>query len=336
MSSFPIGVPALGALSYTNAQVISNAIARAGLGMTGNVYYCDPVNGLDGNPGNLPSNAVQTLAAGYALLTSGNNDVLVLIGNGASTGSARITTFTWAKSACHLIGVCAPSALSQRARIANPTTSGLTITANFFIVSGSGCLFQNISWFVGAGAGQTGIAASICLTVTGQRNAFVNCDIEGMGDSTSAVSSTSRNILLNGGGENIFSHCNIGLDTVIRTSANASVELQGGTARNSFEGCTFLMWSSDGLQYFLYGTGASCMDRWVFFRGCNFMNSVKPAGGTACALAFSLPSTANGQVNFDATSGLFGVTAIGDATTKALTYVSGGTATNGVKGVVAT
>ena len=78
------------------------------------------------------------------------------------------------------------------------------------------------------------------------------------------------------------------------------------------------------------------MDRWVFFKGCNFMNAIKPAGGTACALAFVLPSTANGQVNFDATSGLFGVTAIGDATTKALTYVSGGTATNGIKGVVAT
>ena len=336
MSTFPLGVPSLGALNYTNAQTISNAIAQSGIGTTGNVYYCDPVNGLDGNLGNLPTSAVQTLAAGYALLTSGNNDVLVLIGNGASTGSARVTSFTWAKSAAHLIGVCAPSAISQRARIANPTTSGITITANFFIVSGSGCLFQNISWFVGAGAGQTGIAASICLTVTGQRNAFVNCDIEGMGDSTSATSSTSRNILLNGGGENIFSHCNIGLDTVIRTSANASVELKGGTPRNSFEDCTFLMWSSDGLQYFLYGTGNNCMDRWVFFKGCNFMNSVKPTGGTSCALAFVLPAGAGGQINFNATSGLFGVTAIGDATTKALTYVSGGTATNGVKGIVAT
>ena len=78
------------------------------------------------------------------------------------------------------------------------------------------------------------------------------------------------------------------------------------------------------------------MDRWVLFKGCNFMNSVKPTGGTACALAFVLAASAGGQINFDATSGLFGVTAIGDATTKALTYVSGGTATNGVKGVVAT
>ena len=336
MSTLPLGLPALGALSLTGAQAIQNAVATAGLGTTGNVYYLDPVNGQDGNLGNVPSSAVQTLAAGYALLTSGNNDVLVLVGNGASTASARVTTFTWAKSACHLIGICAPSAISQRARIANPTTSGLTMTANFFTVSGSGCLFQHISWFVGAGAGQTGIAASICLTVTGSRNAFVNCDIEGMGDSTSATSSTSRNILITGGGENLFAHCNIGLDTVVRTNANASIELKAGTPRNSFENCTFLMWSSDGLQYFLYGAAAGCLDRWVLFKGCNFINSTKSGAGTACALAFVLAASAGGLVAFDATSGVYGVTAIGDATTKALTYVSGGTATNGVKGVVAT
>ena len=336
MSSFPVGLPNLGAISYSGAQAIQQSIARSSLGMTGNVYYCDPVNGLDGNNGQLPSTAVQSLAAGYALLTSGNNDVLVLIGNGASSGSARISTFTWAKSACHLVGVCAPSALSQRARIANATTTGLTMTANFFIVSGSGCLFQNISWFVGAGAGQTGIAASICLTVTGSRNAFVNCDIEGMGDSTSATSATSRNILIQGsGGENLFSHCNIGLDSVVRTNANASVELSAKTVRNSFEDCTFLMWSSDGLQYFLYGAAAGCLDRWVLFKGCNFINSVKSGAGTACALAFVLPASAGGQICFDSTSGLYGVTAIGDTATKAQTYVSGGTATNGVKGVIA-
>ena len=334
MSSFPVGLPNLGAVSYAGAQAIQQAIARSATGMTGNVYYLDPVNGLDGNNGQLPTSAVQTLSAGYALLTSGNNDVLYVIGNGASTGSVRVTTFTWAKDACHLIGVCAPSAISQRARIANPTTSGITITANFFTVSGNGCLFQNLSFFQGAGSGQTGIAAAICLTVSGSRNAFINCDIEGMGDSTAATSASSRNLLLTGS-ENIFGHCSIGIDTVIRTNANASVELKSGAARNSFEGCTFLMWSSDGLQYFLYGAAAGCMDRWVLFKGCNFMNSVKPTGGTACALAFVLAASAGGQINFDATSGLFGVTAIGDATTKALTYVSGGTATNGVKGIVA-
>jgi 4-hydroxy-tetrahydrodipicolinate synthase len=43
-----------------------------GMGITtGNVFFLDPVNGLDVNDGTSPANAVKTLAVGYALLTSG-------------------------------------------------------------------------------------------------------------------------------------------------------------------------------------------------------------------------------------------------------------------------
>jgi hypothetical protein len=45
---------------------------------------------------------------------------------------------------------------------------------------------------------------------------------------------------------------------------------------------------------------------------------------------------AGGLICLDATCGVFNVTAIGDATTKGQTWVSGGTATDGVKGIVAT
>lgn len=331
----------LGSFTSLSVAAINAALGQAGFGTTGNVYYCDPVNGLDTNDGQTPNapqlsgghGPVQTLLAGYNLLRSGFNDVLVLIGNGAASGSARITSFTWAKSAAHLVGICAPSAISQRARIANPTTAGLVITANFFTVTGSGCLFSNVSFFQGAAANQTGVVAAILLTVTGSRNAFVNCDFEGMGDATSATDSGSRCILLKGaGGESFFSHCNIGLDTIVRTSANASVEISAGSPRNIFENCTFLFYSSDGLQYALLVAAAAAMDRFVLFKGCNFIASI----GTKIALLFSLVANAGGMLCLDSTSGVFGVTAIGDATTKPQSWVSGGTATNGVKGVVAT
>lgn len=335
----PANTP-VGAFTNLTIGAINAALAQAGLAATtGNVYYCDPVNGLDTNDGQTPNavqlsgghGPVQSLQAGYNLLRSGFNDVLVLIGNGASTGSARITTFTWSKNAAHLIGVCAPSAISQRARIANPTTAGLVITANFFTVSGNGCLFSNLSFFQGAGAGQTGVVAAILMTITGSRNAFVNCDFEGMGDATSATDAGSRNILIKGGGaENYFLHCNVGLDTVERTNANASVELQNGSARNYFEDCTFLFWSSDGLQYALLVATAAAMDRFILFKGCNFIAGV----GTEIAAVFHAVAGAGGIICFDSTSGVFNVTALGDATTLGQTWASGGTATNGVKGVV--
>ena len=323
-----MGIVNYGAFTIQAAQLIQNAINQRGFGVTGNVYYCDPVNGLDTNNGQLPASGgvagqgpVATLAAGYALLRSGFNDALVLIGNGQSTGSARITTFTWSKNAAHLFGICAPSAVSQRARIAFPTTSGLTVTANFFTVSGNGCLFSNLSWFQGAGAGQTGIAAAICMTVSGQRNAFINCDFEGMGDTTASADAGSRNLLLSGG-ENYFLHCNVGLDTIQRTNANASVEITTAAARTLFEACTFLFDSSDGLQYALLGNAASAMDRWVFFKGCNFINAIN-SGSTAIAQLFHLVASVGGIIAVDADSGSYGVTATGDATTKAQTYVMG-------------
>jgi hypothetical protein len=331
MSSFPAGLPNLGSLTLAGANAIQSAINRMGLGVTGNVYYVDPVNGLDVNSGLSPKSAVQTLAAGYNLMTSGNNDVLVLEGNGTSTGSARTSaTFTWAKNACHLIGVCAPSMVSQRARIAPLATAAAF--ANFFVVSGNGCLFQNLSFFQGFTAG---VAAEICLTVSGQSNAFINCDIEGMGDATGATDAGSRCVLLSAG-ENYFGHCNIGLDTVIRTGANATIEISSSAARNVFENCTFLSWSSDGLQYVLLAAAANALDRWVLIKCCEAINSVNSTGGTALAAFAHMVASCGGILAFDSGSGLYGFTAIGDATTKGQTYVSGGTATNGVKGIVAT
>ena len=335
----PLGIVEYGAFVPSTAQLIANAIGAMGLGMTGNIIYVDPVNGLDGNTGLSPVRdgsssvgPVATLAKAYAIGRSGYNDVIVLIGNGASTGSARITTFTWAKNALHLVGVASPSAVSQRARIANPTTTGIIITANFFTLSGNGCLFQNLSFFQGAGAGQTGIAAAICMTVSGQRNAFVNCSFEGMGDTTASVSATSRSLKVSAG-ENAFYHCTIGLDTVARTNANASVEISGNAGRVLFEDCLFPINSSDGLQYAFLAAAASAFDRWVLFKRSNFIASGTATAQLMHAVASSGSST--GKICLDSGCGTYGVTALGDATSLTQIWVAGGTATTGTKGIVA-
>ena len=341
MSPLPSNTP-VGAFTNLTVAAINQALAQAGLAATtGNVFYCDPVNGLDTNNGQLaaPSGAagqgpVQTLQAGYNLLRNGFNDVLVLIGNGQASGSARLAAaFVWSKNAAHLIGICAPSAVSQRARIAPFTGAAQAAFANFFTVSGNGCLFSNLSWFHGFNAG---VAASICMTITGSRNAFLNCDFEGMGDATSAADAGSRSILISGGGqENYFGHCNIGLDTVQRTNANSSVEIAGGGPRNTFENCTFPVDSSDGLQYMLLVANAAGLDRWVFFKSCMFMNALG-SGSTILAALFHIVAAAGGIALLDINCNWIG-TAIGDAATKAQVYMGGvaGVATGG-KMIVAT
>lgn len=316
----------VGAFTNVTIAAINAALVQAGLvGTTGNVIYLDPANGLDTNDGLTPSTTpgghgpVQTLGAGYNLLRSGFNDVLVLIGNGTTTASARLAAgFTWSKNAAHLIGVCAPSAISQRARIAPFTGAAQAAFANFFTVSGNGCLFSNVSWFQGFTAG---VAASICLTVSGTRNAFINCDVEGMGDATSAADAGSRNILLKAD-ENYFYHCNIGLDTVARTNANASVEFAGGCARNYFERCTFPFLSGDGATLGVLGTGAACMDRWQLFRDCVFVNCIKSTG-TAMTVLASLTNAAPGGLLAYHTCILIGITKFGDTNGLANSYCYG-------------
>jgi hypothetical protein len=326
----PMGLVQFGSFSVSAAQQIQNFIQSQGFGTSGNVYYCNPASGNDLNNGLTPASAVQTPAAGYALLTSGNNDILVLVGNGATTGSARLSSgFTWAKNAAHLIGVAPPSVTYNYCRIA--PTSGVTAFANFFTVSGNGCVFKNLEFWHGF---STGIAAMICLTVTGQGNCFINCHIAGMGDAASAVSSTSRCVLLSGTGasDNYFGNCAIGVDIVVRTSANATVEIAGNAPRTIFENCYFPVYSSDGNQYILLVAAASGLDRWVMFKGCMATAFV---GGTALGNFASLAAGCGGILILDSTTGLYNITAIGVAGTKSQTFVSGATSTGGVRGIVA-
>ena len=319
MSTTPMGITQFGAFTPSAAQLIQNAINQAGFGSTGNIFYCDPINGLDSNNGQLPATVpgttqgpVKTLGAGYNLLRSGFNDVLVLIGNGQASGSARLSAgFNWAKNAAHLVGICAPSQISQRARIAPFTGAAQAAFANFFTVTGNGCLFSNLSWFHGFTAG---VAAAICLTITGTRNAFVNCDIEGMGDATSAADAGSRNILIKAD-ENYFNHCNIGLDTVSRTNANASVEFASGCARNIFENCLFLFYSGDGNTLGVYTAAAAASDRFQLFNGCTFINAIKSAATAMTALC-TLAAAMGGMLVFK-NAILVGISAFGtDATSK--------------------
>src|SRR4029077_15517143 len=111
-------------------------------------------------------------------------DVCYLLGDGAATGTARLSTalaasvtssattgtLTWSKNACHLIGVTAPAMNFQRARIAPPSgtyTQSTFGSGNFVVVSASGCIFANFSLFNGFSTGGTN---QICWTVNGSRN----------------------------------------------------------------------------------------------------------------------------------------------------------------------
>lgn len=298
------------------------------IGPFGDVFYCDYANGSDSTGDGTADKPFQTLSAAYTEATSGANDVVVLVGDGGTAASQRQTAaLTWSKSAVHLLGISAPTLYSQRARIA-PTTTATAYTP-LITISGNGNVFANIQFYHGFATGTT---AQIAISLTGSRNVFRNCHIAGMADDASAQDAGSRCIKFATGGENLFDHCVIGVDTVTRTAANASLEFATGTARNVFKKCVFPFMTSAATPLGYIGSAAACMDRHQIFADCAFINAVASTSTTMSGLG-TLAASAGGLLLFKNPT-LVGITEFGtDATTRALCYVDGAAPTAATSGI---
>jgi hypothetical protein len=321
-----------GALTNKNITDLNANFAAVLGGLTlGNVIYCQPSSvGVSPVQDGSQQYPYQSLAAAYGAGRSGKNDIIVLVGNGAASGTARVNaSFTWAKDALHLIGVASPVFYSQRARIA--PSSGTTAFTPFFTISGNGCIFQNIQWFMGF---TTGTTSQVGMVLTGSRNYFQNCAIDGMGDNESAQSAGSRSLVIGSGGsgENVFVDCSIGVDTITRTQANASVEFAGGTARNVFRNCVFPFMTSAAGVLGILGTGAACMDRHQIFDNCTFVNAIKSTSTTMTVLG-SLTSASPGGLIIFKQCILLGIGEYGDANALANSYIDGFTGAAATSGI---
>lgn len=300
-------------------------------GGAGNILYLNPASGNTDLPADgSESKPYTTLDAAYTAARSGKNDIILLVGDGTTSATARVNSaFTWAKDALHLIGVCSPVLYSQRARIA--PTSTTTAFTPFFTISGNGCVFQNIAWFHGFATGTT---SQINMVVTGSRNYFQNCHIAGMGDAESAASAGSRSLKIGSGGsgENVWVNCVVGLDTVTRTAANASVEFAGATARNVFQNCLFPLMTSAATPLGILGTGNGCVDRHQVFDNCSFINAIKSTSTVMTVLASFTTASPGGLLLFKQCI-LLGITDYGDTNGLANSYIDGFTGAAATSGI---
>lgn len=310
-----------GAFTRQNISDINSNFSQVLPFTSGNIIYLNPASANTLAQDGSAQRPYTTLAAAYSATRNGMNDVIVLVGNGATSATARVeAAFTWSNNATHLIGIASPVLLSQRARIA--PTGSTTAFSPFFTVSGSGCLFQNIEWFHGF---TTGMATEICMTVTGSRNYFKNCQFAGMADTdhASADGAGSRHLKIGsaGSGENVFEDCTIGEDTTARTTTNASVELAGGTPRNIFRRCYFPVFATNAGVLGILGTGNACVDRFNEFHDCVFVNSIKSGAGTAMTALGSFTTGAPGGLVVLKGCAAIGVTKFGDTNFLANSYI---------------
>lgn len=283
------------------------------------VFWVDPANGSDQQDGNTLQQALQTITEAHSRMTAGLNDVCLLVSDGSTTGTARISElFTWSKNACHLVGLGAPS-YNNRARIG--VTSGATAFANFMKVTASGCIFKNFSIF-----NDNAIAAQKTWIEQGGRNYYEDILFGGMGDTTSVASTTSRIMELGGSGasgENVFNRCTFGIDTQSRSVANSTIEFVGSSKRNLFRDCLFNMRAGATTALHIKSSGTNPLETFQMFKDCIFHNTYPHSSASLMAAVATLAASGNGRLIMNGCT-RFGATDWGtDATSLAQMYVAG-------------
>jgi len=237
----------------------------------GKIVYVDPANGSDLYTGRTPKQAVKTLTCGYDKLSDNCNDILVLIGDNSSISLE--TELVWAKDYTHLYGVCSPVPIGQRARVLNKAGDAYDTAfsgKSLLKVTGSGCIFKNLYFFQGADGANKAYGA---VHVTGLRNYFENVHFAGMGATASggnAAHADSYSLKVDGGCENLFIGCSIGVDTIKRTAANNHLVITGVTRRNEFVDCRFLSWAENNAYTIAKIVGGQ--EFYTLFDSCWFYN----------------------------------------------------------------
>lgn len=260
--------------------------------LTGNTWYVDAVNGSDtANNGTAPNKAFKTLYAAHNAATSNNYDVIIVAPGGVSTGSGTDESvygaWTFSKNLVTVIGSSSATAISPRSRVLWGT-AGQSMSSALLTISGSGNTFLNLQF-------GTFVDNNILVTVSGSRNYFGSVHFAGIGDDTAGDDTAARSLVLSGAGECRFVDCTVGLDTVTRSVANASLELTGSCDRNRFENCLFPMFADNAGALFIKATTGNCYQRFVIFDGCIFLNAVDGSSTTITA-GISNGGTGNGTV----------------------------------------
>lgn len=239
-----------------------------------------------------------TLEQALAAATSGNNDVIFLIGS-----VHPLTTIAWSKNNVHLVGLCDPIKRGKRARI---SVTGSTAYGPLVDVTGNGCMFANFGTFFGWAI--TGSTSPICWRDTGGRNSYDNVEFMGFGDSTvttgTANQTGARAFTLNTStGETTWRNCVFGVDTIVRNATNTTLEIAGAAPRCTLENCDFeadLGASGASSTHLLIGSGG--IDRYLNISHCRFMNSIG-SGATAMTQCLSVSGSAGGIVLLDRSTG---------------------------------
>lgn len=277
----PANYPFLG--SGGNAIRPEHLAGMIGLASVGNIWYVDPGKSASGGGGSA-NDAFITVAEALSAASADNDDVVIIAGT-SSTGRTSEVQINWNKRRTHLIGAGAPRRLNSR----NGISFSSTATSPCFTVSANNCIFANVSF-------AQFNDVNILVDVTSDYNTFMNVHFQGIGNATTGDDTAARSLRINGGEENEFINCTIGLDTVARSAANASLELTGSCPRNKFINCDFPMFADNAGALWVKADTGNAYERFLQFENC-FFNNPDGSSSSTLTIGFDLSTTGNGDIN---------------------------------------
>lgn len=256
----------------------------------GVVWHVKPGTGSDGNDGLTPETALKTLARAKQLAFANRNDVVKLYSESntaASTTDYQTATLSWDKNLLHLVGVNSGPMVSQRSRVANASASVLSPLVTF---SASGCYVANVQFYHGI----ADATALIDVNVTGQRNRFENVHFAGVADATQSAAGACS-LKIDGGAENVFKNCVIGLDTSTYDADATGLLFDTAATRNQFEDCLFQGYISAAGFATITVADSTGVDRWQIFKNCLFLTESTNKAVTQTSV-FSIPAISQGKI----------------------------------------
>jgi hypothetical protein len=231
----------------------------------------DSPNANDANDGTDPIYPKLTLDGtngAFAACTAGHHDTIVYVAGAA--GLTMSGVLPWNKDYTHLVGVCAPTMVGQRARIFSPTTG---VVSPLITVSATGCMFKDLYINHQSSNATAGVVVRI---LGGQRNFFENVHFCGPTNAAAAIDASASLQMGASASENTFLGCNIGSSTVVggqKTGAMALVfEANAKAKRNVWKDCLFSMNPAHKDAGFIENMDASGVEDYAWFDNCVFIN----------------------------------------------------------------
>jgi hypothetical protein len=265
----------MGASTSQNAYLDAMAAAKgAAMGLPfirGKWFFVDPLSGSSTNDGLTVETAMDNLSTAYTACTDGAGDGIALLSrvvSGTTTSSLLAAAITWSKSGITVFGVAAHSGYNSRARVANAVA---LVTAPVLItLSGTNNHFENI-YLINEGTDNAAIGV---ITITGNRNSFVNCHFSQNGLTRTPQATDSDITLVSS--ECTFERCFFGNNNTIRSGAAAGNIVLGNSTtqigQNYFKDCYVLSYSATSTHGAIKIANAATLGGFVVFDRCKFLN----------------------------------------------------------------